>query len=134
MKKFVFGVAVGLIAFGVLRSQTSAIRMMPIWNEGIKKYEFYVLSNKFTLNNGIIDLNVRTRFAGKVMSWDATAGGYRIPASTGATPTNVVVFVNGLRYSEGVDFTVKGTLVVPIPPASNWPPPAQTVCSVDWEQ
>lgn len=54
------------------------------------------------------------------LTWEAAAGGYRLPL---ATATHVVVYVNGLRYRQGLDYSVSGGLVVPRPGATNWPPP-----------
>jgi len=52
--------------------------------------------------------------------------------------SNVVVYVNGLRYSPGNDYMIQGDTIIPNctpgSPDCRWPDPAQTVVSVDHDR
>lgn len=54
-----------------------------------------------------------------LLTYDATAGGWPLPApsATGLSITNVAVYVNGLRYHASADYTLAPGLIKPAPGA-----------------
>jgi hypothetical protein len=51
-----------------------------------------------------------TRHYGAVLQFDATAGGWTLPAGA----ANVVVFCNGLRYTLALDYAITGGVIQPV--------------------
>lgn len=77
--------------------------------------------------NGILNVNVPTNTAPKevvnVQLARSGDGTYMVPAGA----TNVKVFVNGIRYQPGGNYTLAGDKITPIVAAGNWPAGAEVV-------
>lgn len=115
-----------LIPIGILLAQTSGRYLLPIWSGN--HYVWAQLGDGLAINGGVLDVKPAPGVTiGAKPVWDASAGGYRLPV----TPTQVAVYVNGLRYTEGIDYTLQGALIVPT--ANNWPGPADAVVTVDYQ-
>lgn len=122
-------VAVLVLLFAVL---------MPISAQTTKEYFVTVqvpgqgrtilrLSPLFTIDtaNGILSVNVpaSVREVVNVVLTRAVDGSYAVPAGA----TNVKVFVNGLRYPPGINYTLAGDKITPNSAAGNWPASAEVM-------
>ena len=60
------------------------------------------------------------RHYGAVLSYDSTAAGWPVPAGS----SNFAVWVNGLHYTQGVDYSIAGGILKPVDasPDSNMQP------------
>lgn len=127
-------VAVALAAAGVgtVAQTVSSRYQIPIWDSTTRQYVFTVLGPSLAVSTDkVLSVRLPVRVIGKALTWDATALVWRFP--TGVVPSNVAVYVNGLRYMEGQDYVIKGGAVVPLQ-TSNWPEGNATLVQADWEQ
>jgi hypothetical protein len=133
MKRFLIG---PLLAGGLL-AQTYTVPLV----DTTGKHAWPKLGGTLIVTNGVLDVAPvpakPNRAFGKVLSYDSASGTYRIPGGGTATVAyvNMVVFVNGLRYTEGIDYTFAAGFVTPLLPATNWPAPgAGTIVVADFDQ
>lgn len=105
---------------------------IPLWNG--RGYVWVKMSSHFTLNNGVLDVAIPAapavvqRAYSVPLTFEATVNGYPLPIPN----SNVVVYVNGLRYMPGVDYLINGGVVQAM--STNWPPPADTMVSIDYDK
>jgi hypothetical protein len=107
-------VVCSLLLFGfatVLLAQTPGARLwVPLWDGG--RYTFPALGPSLVVKNGQLDVlptPAKVRKYDQVLTYDAAAKGWTLPAGSGA----VVVYVNGLRYRAGADYTIANGRVTP---------------------
>jgi hypothetical protein len=95
-------------AIGASAQTPPASVWVSIYVEGVR-IMWYRLGPTLQVANGQIDVALPpapVRVTGAVLSWDANAKGWRIPADA----TQVKLFVNGLRFS-AADFSLTGGLI-----------------------
>jgi hypothetical protein len=93
------------VILAVTAISQSTLRL-PVWDG--RQYTFPRLGSGFVVANGTISVTpseVPQRKYGQILPFDASQSAWVLPASA----TNIVVFVNGLRYTSGVDYSATTT-------------------------
>ena len=122
MKKLI---VLSLIFAAVALVAAESTYLLPVWTG--RAYAWLRLGPTLTIANGQIDAVQAppvTRAYGVRLTYDATAGGWTVPASR-----NLVVWVNGLRYTAGVDYAVSGALLKAL--GDNMPPDCLVIADYD---
>jgi hypothetical protein len=82
-------------------SQSSGLKL-PVWDG--RRYQFPTLGSGFVVSNGVISIapstSTSTRKFGQVLVYDLTTAAWVLPPNA----NNIVVYVNGLRYTQGIDY------------------------------
>jgi hypothetical protein len=96
---------------------------LPVWSAS-NVISWVKIGNTLAVTNGVLDVvpvapPKPTRLYG--VSLTAGANGTYTISTASATLSNVVVYVNGLRYHSPKDYTISGAVITPTPPATNWP-------------
>jgi len=95
--------AAGILALAAQSSNNTLL--IPIWNG--QQYVYAKLGANLSLANGTLSASVATppaRHYGLVLQYDSTQGGWPLPAGA----ANIVVYVNGLRYTAALDYSISG--------------------------
>ena len=109
---------IALILAGTAMGQT-----LPVWSAS-NVISWVKIGTTLAITNGVLDVvpvapPKPTRLYG--VSLTAGANGTYTISTASATLSNVVVYVNGLRYHSPKDYTISGAVITPTPPATNWP-------------
>lgn len=112
------------LCVALLVAQTVSDLWLPIWNSAVGRYQWKRLGSGFTISGDTINVTAQpSRIYGVILTKSPTAMTYPLPV---ATASNVVVYVNGLRYVSPQDYTITAGVVTPActPGATdcNWPP------------
>ena len=75
------------------------------------KYIFPKLGPSLTVSpTNVLDvISLKTRIFDTQLSFDATSAGWPLPAGA----TDVVIYVNGLRYHAGLDYQISNNIIKP---------------------
>lgn len=113
-----------------------AKQQVPVWdtsaNAGKGGYIWPALGESLTISDTLL-LNAASAAATKrrydvMLFYSANTKAWLIPT---ATAKNVVIYVNGLRYRAGTDYTIMLNQVIPVS-TTNWRPDALVVA--DYEE
>jgi hypothetical protein len=128
-------------------AQTQAPQLLPVWNG--QTYVFAKLGPTLKLANGQLDAVVSVgppgptgpggpqgpagttrRHVDVLLTFDQTAQGWILPApATGFSIANLAIYVNGLRYHSGGDFSANGGIVKAL--STNMDPSFLVTCDYD---
>ena len=107
-----------LIFAAVLLAATAisqSVLRLPVYDG--RQYSFPRIGSGFVVSNGVISVTpptVTPRKYGQILPFDVSQGAWILPASA----TGIVVFVNGFRFVNGVDYsattTNSGTFIRPL--------------------
>jgi hypothetical protein len=108
MKRVIVLVVLCLTLAVMIAAQSGSPLLVPIWAG--TRYVFARLGPSLVLNGGQLDavlppLPVHKRDV--LLTYDTNAAGWKLPVGA----TNVVVYVNGLRYHQGTDFVINAGVV-----------------------
>jgi hypothetical protein len=105
--------SLAFIGLGALAlAQTSSRLQIPVWDAASGHYVPVVIGTSLQVVNGRLEVITTSpaivrKYGAALM---ATNGTYKLPESA----ANVVLFQNGLRQSEGIDYQLTGYVVTPL--------------------
>jgi hypothetical protein len=108
MKRAIVLVCLCLALAVMIAAQSGSPLLVPIWAG--TRYVFAKLGPTLVLNGGQLDVLLPPGAVHKrdvLLTYDTAAAGWKLPAGA----TNVVVYVNGLRYHQGTDFTITSGVI-----------------------
>jgi len=122
------------LAIAIILAAAVQAQQIAVWNETTKTYV------AVRAGTGIkVDLTAKTisatatvvkpRVYGTVLPFASTSNGWAVPF--GAIPSSMVIWVNGLRYVIGTDYTVVAGLIAAINPSMM---SADAMVVVDYDQ
>ena len=93
-------------------------QQIAVWNDATKTYVAVKAGAGI-----VVDLTAKTisaptpkpRIYGTVAQRAAAGNGWNVPV--GAAPASLTIYVNGLRYTLGIDYTLTAGVITPINPA-----------------
>lgn len=113
---------------GMLLAQSSSTFWLPVWTG--TRYTFPRLGPTLVVANNQIDAVpavAKVRTYGTVLTYDAAAAGWHAPAGS----SNLVVYVNGLRYTQGTDYSISSPAGLITALADNMQPASLVVVDYD---
>jgi len=136
MKRAVIAAALGVLAALLLFGQAANLYGL-FWNGETGRWGYYQLGAGFSVTGNVVSVTALAapiRIYGVKLT--AGPGGYVLPPGTAS---NVVVYVNGLRYASPEDYSITAGVVKPAcNPADsncNWPPlPSTPVVVADYDK
>lgn len=108
MKRGIVLVVLCLVLAVVIAAQSGSSLLIPIWTGA--RYVFAKLGPTLVLNGNQLDVLVPPVPVYKrdvLLTYDTAAAGWKLPAGA----TNPVVYVNGLRYHQGLDFVINAGVI-----------------------
>jgi hypothetical protein len=129
MKRSIVLVVLCLALAVMIAAQSGSPLLIPVWAGA--RYVFAKLGPTLVLNGNQLDVllppaSVRRRDV--FLTYDTAAAGWKLPAGA----TNVVIYVNGLRYRQGYDYVITAGVVKA--QFDNMLPEHQVTCDYDANQ
>lgn len=95
-------------------------QQIAVWNETTKSYVGVKAGPGITVDLAAKTISTtapaaKPRIYGTLVKFDATTNKWTVPF--GAVPSSMTVFVNGLRYTLGIDYTLSAGTITPIVPS-----------------
>jgi len=108
MRRGIVLVILCLALAAFIAAQSGSPLLVPVWTGA--RYVFAKLGPTLVLNGNQLDVLLPPtplRRRDVLLVYDTTAGGWKLPAGA----SNVTVYVNGLRYRQGYDYTITSGVI-----------------------
>ncbi|MBI4904404.1 MAG: hypothetical protein HY820_12255 [Acidobacteria bacterium] len=126
MKRGIVLVVLCLALAALIAAQSGSPLLIPVWTGA--RYVFAKLGPTLVLNGNQLDVLLPptpVRRQDVLLVYDTAAGGWKVPAGA----TNIVVYVNGLRYRQGYDYVITSGVIKA--QFDNMIPEHQVTCDFD---